>query len=166
MSSWGGVMDDCLKSIELYPQNMKAFYYLAQAQAALNRPNEALTSALKAYDFCVKTNSPSMSFVSALVLKIKKELWDHREKRRIREQSELLSELTDRLERARDVQTAAVKGGLERGEKSSTEAEEEIRIIKEISQRKMDDLHRIFALAHPSNLKKRVSRSSCHYARR
>ncbi|KAH0562708.1 hypothetical protein GP486_002624 [Trichoglossum hirsutum] len=163
MSSWEGVMDDCLKSIELYPQNVKAFYYLAQAQAALNHPNEALVSALKAYDICVGTGNPSMSFVSALVLRIKKERWDLKEKRRIREQSELLAELAERLEHARDVQTTAVKGALERGEKSSTEAEDEIKITEEISQRKLDELHRVFAVAHPSNLKKRVSKSNYQY---
>ena len=101
-----------------------------------------------------------MSYVSALVLRIKKELWEHRERSRIREESELLAELADRLERARDMQAAAVRERLERGEKSSSEAEEEIRIIREISQRKIDELHRVFALAHPSKLKKRVSKSN------
>ncbi|KAH0543444.1 hypothetical protein FGG08_002209 [Glutinoglossum americanum] len=156
LSSWGDVIDDCIKSIELSPQNMKAFYYLAQAQLELNRPNEALASARKAYDICVDTGSTSMSYISALVLRIKKELWEHRERSRIRDQDELLAELTDRLERARDMQEAAVSGDLDRGEKSTSEAEEDIRIIHDISQRKIDELHRVFALAHPNNLKKRT----------
>ncbi|KAI9774684.1 MAG: hypothetical protein M1840_002933 [Geoglossum simile] len=155
LSSWNGVIDDCEKTIQLCPQSMKAFYYLAQAQLELNRPNEALSSALKAYDFCVKIGSPSMSYVSALVLKIKKELWDHREGRRIREQNELLAEMVGRLEHARDGQTSVVREKFARGEKLSSEAEEEIKIIREISQRKIDELQRVFALAHPNNLKKR-----------
>jgi len=141
---------------------MKAFYYLAQAQLELNRPNEALNSALKAYEICVNIGSPSMSYVSALVLKIKKELWDHRERRRIREQSELLAEMISRLEHARDAQMAVVREKLARRENLPSEAEEEIKIIQEISQRKIDELQRVFAIAHPNNLKKRVSNLIAH----
>ncbi|KAI9783499.1 MAG: hypothetical protein M1839_003669 [Geoglossum umbratile] len=155
LSSWAGVIDDCEKTIELCPQSMKAYYYLAQAQVELNRPNEALNSALKAYEICVNVGSPSMGYVSALVLRIKKELWDHRERGRIREQNELLAEMIDRLERARDAQTAVAREKLGRGEKPRSGVEEEIKIIQEISQRKIDELQRVFALAHPNNLKKR-----------
>ena len=51
---------------------MKAYYYLAQAQLALHHPNEALSSALTAYDVCLKTNNASASNIAALILQAKK----------------------------------------------------------------------------------------------
>ena len=75
LQDFEGCMDDCLKSIALDRKNMKGYYLLAQAQLALNHPNEALTSALTAYEKCLETNDKSASAVSGLVLQAKKQKW-------------------------------------------------------------------------------------------
>lgn len=78
---------------------MKGYYYLAQAQLALHHPNEALNSAMTAYNECLKTNNSSTRNVSQLVLQAKKEKWEAKERERIRRRSALLAELEEELRR-------------------------------------------------------------------
>lgn len=89
LQSWDACIDDCIKAIELERDNMKGYFYLAQAQLALHHPNEALSSAVTAYQECLKTGSSSTAKVSELVLQAKKEKWEAKERDRIRRRSDL-----------------------------------------------------------------------------
>lgn len=156
LHSWDACVDDCIKAIELEKSNMKAYYYLAQAQLALHHPNEAFNSAMTAYEECVRTHSSSTSNVSSLVLQTKKEKWESKEKDRLRRRSDLLRELEDNLRRASKFELQAVKSRLQRGEISDSEAAEETVEIQSSTQRKIGELESVFAIADPENMQRRV----------
>lgn len=157
--SWDGVIDDCLKAIDLERNNMKAYYYLAQAQIALNHPNEALSSALTAYEKCLETWSTSTQAVSNLVLQAKKQKWEAREKERIRGRYELLRELEDGLmeKERRDLRNPRLTVM-----DSSDEAEERAD-IQLATRKKIGELRSIFAVADPKNMQRRVLQASSTY---
>ncbi|KAL8685393.1 MAG: hypothetical protein Q9218_007788 [Villophora microphyllina] len=151
LQSWEPCIDDCLRSIALDRNNMKGYYYLAQAQLALKHPNEALNSALTAYEQCLKTDNSSTRNASQLVLQAKKEKWEARERERIRKRSELLTELEHGLQRMKQFELENVefrhKGGAD-----STDAREEREEVEDISRKKLEELRSVFALADPHNL--------------
>ena len=156
LQQFEGCMDDCLKSIDLDRINMKAYYILAQAQLALNHPNEALSSALTAYTRCLETDdksvSASASAVSGLVLQAKKQKWEVKEKERIRNRSSMLRELEDMLmknkrEELRQLRLKMLNFDEEAEEKADIELE---------CRNKIEELRTIFAIADPKNLQRRV----------
>ena len=136
---------------------MKAYYYLAEAQMALNHPNEALSSALTAYEHCLKKGNASTSNISALILKAKKAKWEAGERERLRRQSELLRELEDRLETARQVEQGAIEADIRNGRLAWREGEEDLELVEQISRKKIEELQNVFGLANPLLLKRRVS---------
>lgn len=133
---------------------MKGYYFLAQAQLALNHPNEALSSALTAYEKCLETHDDkSASAVSALVLQAKKQKWEAKEKERVRNRSSMLRELEDMLmknkrEELRQLKLKNLKFDEEAEEKSDIELE---------CRKKIEELRNIFAIADPKNLQRKVS---------
>ncbi|KAL8671102.1 MAG: hypothetical protein Q9224_007636, partial [Gallowayella concinna] len=157
LQSWESCIDDCLRSIELdtTTANMKGYYYLAQAQLALKHPNEALNSALTAYDQCLKTHSSSTRNVSELVLQAKKEKWEAQERERIRRRSSLLRELEDALQRMKRTELRTVDVAYQ-GREDSTDAREEREELEDTWRRKIEELRSVFALADPINLSPRV----------
>lgn len=145
-------IDDCLKSVEFDSGNMKGYYYLAQAQLALKHPNEALASALTAYDICVKTSDRNTSSASALVLKAKKEKWEANERERLRKKSAMLRELEDALVLNRETE---LRDSKRRQFGPSAEAEEKAE-IERTSHNKINELRNIFAIADSKSLQRRV----------
>lgn len=135
---------------------MKGYYYLAQAQLALHHPNEALSSAMTAYEECLKTSSSSTRNVSTLVLQAKKEKWEAKERERIRRQSDLLEELVIGLGRVAKHDLYMLQLRMERGELSEGEAVEEREEIEMSSRKKIEEVQNVFGLANPALLKKRV----------
>ncbi len=158
LQSWDGCINDCLKAIDLLPSNMKAYYYLAQAQLALHHPNEAANSALTAYALCLTTNSSSTRNVSELVLKAKKEKWIVRERERLRTRNAMLRELEERLDLSKAEDLSEIDESVKAGETSAPEAEEERIATEDVARRKVEELRSLFALADPQYSEKRVSR--------
>ena len=157
LQAWEGCMDDSIKSIELEPGNMKGYYYLAQAQLALHHPNEALTSALTAYEECLRTNSSSTRSVSSLVLQAKKEKWEAKERERIRRRSDLLEELEDGLGKVASYELHQLRVRMTKGEIQQSEAMEEKEEIETSTKKKIEELRTVFAIANPENLQRRVT---------
>jgi STIP1 family protein 1 len=97
---YDAVIPDCLASLELLSENMKAYYYLAQAEIELGRLDDAYKNAQIAYELCsgVKTGvvdrawERSLGPVTALVLRCKKELWEKKENERLKVRNLLLEE--------------------------------------------------------------------------
>ena len=152
---WDGCIDDCLKCIELDQNNMKGYYYLAQAQLALKHPNEALSSALTAYHQCLKQLDPSTKSVSGLVLQAKKEKWEAKERQRIRRRSELLCDLEDAVQRKQAFELQKIDMRYP-GREDSTDAREEREDVETSTQYKMEELQNIFAISDPEFLQRRV----------
>lgn len=152
LEAWESCIDDCIKSIELENDNMKGYYYLAQAQLGLKHPSEALSSALTAYEICVSSLSSSTSAVSALVLKAKKEKWAAKEQEKARRTNLLLKELEETLLENKDKEL----GNLQELMLSENEEAEQREEVEAAARRKIDDLRTVFAIADPKNLTRRV----------
>ncbi|KAI9871857.1 MAG: hypothetical protein M1830_001404 [Pleopsidium flavum] len=159
LQSWEDCINDCLKAIDLLPSNMKAYYYLAQAQLALHHPNEALNSALTAYDLCLSSSNSSTRSVSELVLQVKREKWEVRERERLRTRNDMLGELEEKLEASKADDLEEISARIKAGFLSSTEAEDERNATEDSARRKSEELRSIFALADPENVQKRASNS-------
>ena len=138
-------MDDCSAAIALQKSNLKAWYYLAQAQLQLKHPNEAVASALQAYELCLEQNSASTKAVAELILKAKKVKWEARERQRVRERSEMLRELEGAIRQS---------GAREAEDVMDDEIAKEVRAT---TRRKVEELYSIFAIADPANMERRVS---------
>jgi len=156
LQSWDACIDDCIKAIELEKNNMKGYYYLAQAQLALHHPNEALSSAFTAYHECLKTGSPSTANVSALVLQAKKEKWEVKERDRLRRRSDLLRELDDGLQQIARLERKNIGARMRSGELSQSDAQEEEEELEASTRHKLDELRSVFAIVDPENMQRRV----------
>lgn len=138
------VIPDCQSSLELLPINMKAYFFIAQAELELGRKNDALRNAEMAYDLCsgLKVGSRKLSeriagydskwasslpAVSALVLRCKKEVWEVKERARLRDVAPLLQELTDGLEDKRAMELAELERQDGLGNVEKLELQEEIK---------------------------------------
>jgi len=154
---WHNVIDDCIRSIELMKENLKGYYFLAQAQYELQHPNEALTSAIMAYDICArsKTQTSNAFSIAQFVLKCKKAKWDLRERDRLRRRSELLKDLETKLEADQQVELDEIQTRVQAGELGDVGAMEESDAVKQAWQTKIHDLRTAFAISDPANLEKR-----------
>ena len=158
LQAWDSCIDDCIKSIELEAANLKAYYLLAQAQLALHHPNEALNSAMTAYEECLKSPyNPSTSMVSSLVLQAKKEKWEAKERERIRRRSEMLRELEQALKRSADDDFQSLEQRMQNGEVSESEGAEERQEVESETNRKIEELWLLFEASDPANMTRRVS---------
>ena len=135
---------------------MKAYYYLAQAQLGLKHPNEALQSALTAYELCIKNQDSSGSAICAFVLQAKKEKWEKQERERLRRANALLGELEDFLHNKQDRILAEIEWRKENEMLSDTEALEQKDEAIISTQRKLDELLNIFAISTSENMQRRV----------
>ncbi|KAF1913375.1 hypothetical protein BDU57DRAFT_522263 [Ampelomyces quisqualis] len=136
---------------------MKAFFYLAQAQLSVNHPNEALSSALMAYELCTTSaqQTSNAATISALVLKCKKAKWDIRERERIRRRADLLSDLEAMLETKFKKDTDDIEARMESGSVSRMQGQEERAERKQEFETKRDDLRTAFAISDPEHHQKR-----------
>ena len=156
LQAWEPCIDDCHEAINHDIDCMRAYYYMAQAQLALSHPNEALKSAMRAYDLCVKSFDASTSLVSTLVLKAKKERWEVRERERIRQKSELLQELEESILIRSGSELRAIQERVEKRGLHWIDVAEEKDEIEASTRRKVEDLRSIFAIADPENLQRRA----------
>ncbi|KAF4454665.1 STIP1 likey and U-box containing 1 [Fusarium albosuccineum] len=138
LSYWDSVITDCDACLQLAPDNMKAHYYLAQAQLNLRDFDAALSSALRAHALCAASNDRSLAAVTALVLRCKKDRWDDRERKRVRETKDLEREVLEMLAREKDAALEETDDGMERQE-IEEESESKIERMKEIFERARAD---------------------------
>ncbi|KAK3678340.1 hypothetical protein LTR78_001637 [Recurvomyces mirabilis] len=184
LQRYDGVVDDSLKSIEIQGQggqNHKAFYFLgmpcdilsglrrlsialcrhAQAQLSLNHPNEALSSALTAYNQVLhpqpaaKISPKDLETFSAFVLKCKKQKFASRERERLRRRGDLCAELEVTLDSQRQRDQSEITLQLQRGDVGNIAASERAAEIRSAFDHKVAELHTIFAAADPANHKAR-----------
>jgi STIP1 family protein 1 len=130
---------------------------LAQAQLNINHPNEALSSALRAYELCASAaqQTSNAATICALVLKCKKAKWDIRERERIRRRGDLLSDLEGKLETTFKKDTDDIEARIESSLVNRPEGQEEKEERRQEFERKRDDLRTAFAISDPENQQKR-----------
>lgn len=139
---WDAVVNDCHDALAIKPENMKANFYLSQALLPMGDHDGAVQAALRAHKLCVDVadHRSSLPAVTALVLRCKKERWDHKEKMRRREARYLENETVDLLEREKAAGVAAAETEGERAMVSNEwDAKiEEVRRVFEKSREKDD----------------------------
>ncbi|PNS18711.1 Methylenetetrahydrofolate reductase 1 [Sphaceloma murrayae] len=175
LQRWEGAVDDCLKSIEItgHGHNFKAYFYLgmssntpttrrSQAQLALHHPHEALSSALTAYDQAMYPKPPnkqagidSMSAIVSLVIKCRKAKFEARQREIQKRRGDLLGELEEAIENKKRTELADVEKQLQEAQLGPVAADEQRKEIEVLSERKVDQLKSVFAVADPSNHAKR-----------
>jgi STIP1 family protein 1 len=130
---------------------------IAQAQYELQHPNEALTSAITAYDVCArsKTQTSNAFSIAQFVMKCKKAKWDLREKDRLRRRNELLKDLEVKLEADQQRELEDIQARLQSGEFGDVGATEESFSIKQTYETKLHDLRTAFAISDPQHMEKR-----------
>lgn len=143
LGHWESVITDCETCLGLAPQNMKAQYYLAQAQLSIGDFDSALTNALAAHKICATTNDKSLGAITNIVLRCKKDRWEDKEKKRLRQERELEEEMLAMLVRDRDVMLKVESDETER------------RIIEEEADEKIKTLTKVFENARSQSLKRR-----------
>lgn len=109
LSLWEAVIDDCQHALDLLPTSLKAYTYLGQAQLALDRPNEALSSSQQAYKLAIAVRSPSAATIAGTVLQAKKRKWEVSEDRRVMEEGGLLGKLVKMLTEEGEKEVSAVE---------------------------------------------------------
>ncbi|KAK2597393.1 hypothetical protein QQS21_006017 [Conoideocrella luteorostrata] len=144
LNYWDSVITDCQTCLTLTPSSMKAHYYLSQALLSIGDYEESLSHAIQAHQICSTTNDKSLTAVTAMVLKCKKEQWDHKEKLRLRETKDLESDVLRLLTKDRDEMLAGAEGD-----------EFEMGAIREESERKMGSLRDVFERARVQSEKRR-----------
>jgi STIP1 family protein 1 len=163
------VISDCLTSIRLASPNMKAYYFLAQAQIALHQTAAAVASAKEAHRLCVEEvhkggkGASSIGPITELVLRCKKEDWDARETERLARQTGLTRELEELLEaehakRVRELDDKAADGFLSLEQLESQKG----KLVAEL-QAKVDDVRKLAVAAGLAgeDVKKRVVPDWC-----
>lgn len=138
LDQWDSVITDCEACLQLTPENMKARYILAQAQLALGDYDASVANALHAHKLCVTTNDRSLAALTALVLKCKKERWDHLEKKRVREAKDLEREVLQLLGNEKDNALAGTDDAMERQE-IEEETDAKIARMKDIFEKARAD---------------------------
>ncbi|RFU78466.1 stip1 likey and u-box containing 1 [Trichoderma arundinaceum] len=145
LGHWDSVITDCQTCLALAPQNMKAHYYLAQAQLSIGDYDGALENALAAHKLCAATNDKSLGAVTNIVLRCKKDRWEHKEKLRLHQERELQDEMLALLARDRDEMLMTVE----------PDDQVERRIIEEEASAKIRTLSAVFENARTQSLKRR-----------
>ncbi|CZT06285.1 related to CHIP protein (carboxyl terminus of Hsc70-interacting protein) [Rhynchosporium agropyri] len=134
------VILDTRQAISLLPQNMKAYFQLAQAQIALSDSTAALTSAKKAHELCVEEcinggkGASSIGPITDLVLRAKKEDWERREDERVRGMGGLLRDVVKGMEESRDRELEDIKGEGDEEEEEEKVSEVVWRWLKKIEE--------------------------------
>jgi len=136
-------------------------YIAGQAQIELNHPNEALSSALTAYELCSRSPSLTTSAfpIAAFVRRCKLAKWTLRERDRLRQRSQLLDDIVSSLERTRNQEMQELMASAESGGMGSVGLREELDELKYAWENKINEVRNIFAIADPKHLEKRVKLS-------
>jgi STIP1 family protein 1 len=134
---------------------MKATYYLAQAQLGLHQPEDALASALQAYEICLRSDPSSAGPISAFILRAKKERWEVKESERRRLRDPLLAELEEKLETALEEKKLNLQAQFDIG---SDQMKTEMERLVDMNRHKIEELRSVFAIADPVELASRVRR--------
>ncbi|KAL7792026.1 hypothetical protein V8C37DRAFT_381380 [Trichoderma ceciliae] len=145
LNHWDSVITDCQTCLALSPQNMKAHYYLAQAQLSIRDYDGALENALAAHKLCATASDKSLGAVTNIVLRCKKDRWEAKEKKRLRQERELEEQMLDMLRKDRDAMLMAVTPG----------DHIEWRMIEEEANEKMAVLSKVFENARTQSQKRR-----------
>lgn len=120
---------DCYACLKLSGPNMKAYFILSQCLLALHDVEGALENALLAHRLGSETSDKSLAHLTAQVLRCKKDRWDERERKRLREGQELENQLVALIQREQKETLALCTSDIER-EEVIEEGEKKINLLR------------------------------------
>ncbi|KAK6852947.1 U-box-domain-containing protein [Apiospora arundinis] len=150
---WDSAIADCQACLKLSGESMKAYYYLAQAYLELRAFDDAVSHASRARELCAATNDKSLTQVTALVLRCKKNRWDDAEKKRKRANKELEEDILATMRREKEDSLAAINP-VDDGS-ATPENDGDRRQVAEEWDAKMEQLSRVFESARANEDKRR-----------
>lgn len=161
LAQWDGVIADSQEAIRLKENNMKAWYNLAQAQAAKGDMEEAVRSAIRAHQECLREmreggkGSSSLANITDLVLKCKKVRWEQLERQRLARLDGVVGEALRGLEARRDakIQEFINQGG--------EDIEQKVLQVRHEYEVMADDVRKAFELAGVGAAKRRAVPDWC-----
>ncbi|CAK7214353.1 hypothetical protein SBRCBS47491_002111 [Sporothrix bragantina] len=106
LDMWDGVVADCTACLDRSPNNMKALYYLSQAELQLRDYDNAVDHCRRAHELCVAADDKSLTQITNHMLECKRARWAAKEKRRAREVAPLEAEVIALLEREKEAAVA------------------------------------------------------------
>lgn len=161
LESWAGAEHDARIAIDLYgPKDtaaLKPQFYLAQALLGLGRPSEAYDVALAAYQRSLDTKNPNAEPLSKMILRAKQAIWAAKETARLREKDETLRKVEELLEADMNKQLEELRQQFEAGHIGEIGYTEDQRVLREETQKKINDVREVFAAAKGDDSKERVS---------
>lgn len=111
---------------------------MAQAQVELGNFDDALPTAKQARNLCVQTNDKSLGQVTVLVLRCKKERWEHMDRRRKREDLSLEGDMVTAIRREADEMIKTTDDAFERRD-ITQEYEAKILAVQKVFERSREN---------------------------
>ncbi|KAI0165592.1 U-box domain-containing protein [Xylariaceae sp. FL1272] len=145
LNLYDSAISDCRACLKLDENSMKGTFILSQCLLAIHDYDGALETGLRAHKMGSTTNDKSLPNLTQQVLRCKREIWEAREKRRIRETQQLENETIALMERERDDMVAT---GQDAGEQNQ---------IREEWDQKIELLRATFDRARTASERKRES---------
>ena len=124
---------------------MKSYYFLAQAQLALNHPIDALDNAKISYKMCIEQKGRDVEAMSQFILRTKQEVWRRAETKRLRGADETLKEVEELMEGKLNQELGTVQDRFAKGEVGTTGRDEEQEAIKKEAQERLSIVRQAFA---------------------
>ncbi|KAJ5172694.1 hypothetical protein N7492_005287 [Penicillium capsulatum] len=160
LEKWAEVEHDARAAIDIYglkdPASLKSSFYLAQALLSLQRPQEAYSVAVDAYQLSLGSKNAQTENLSRTVLRAKQALWAARETSRLREMDETLRAVEILIETDLERTLAELRAQLERGEIGSVGFGEDQTGLKEDAERKIRNVREAFRVASKGAIEERV----------
>ncbi|KAI2382017.1 hypothetical protein LOY88_006389 [Ophidiomyces ophidiicola] len=159
LNSWAGAEHDARIAIDLYgldnPTSLKSHFYLAQALLGLGRPAEAYDVALAAYKTSIELMNPNAEPLSKTILRAKQATWAVKETARLRERDETLRQVEELMESELRRDMDELRERFDANELGAIGYAEDQRILREESQRKVNEVREVFAAAKGNEMKER-----------
>lgn len=161
LEKWAEVEHDARAAIDLYglknPAALKSSYYLAQALLGLQQPQEAYDVAVDAYQLSLSSKNAQTENLSRTLLRAKQQIWAAKETSRLREMNETLKSIETLIEADLERSVAELRKQVEAGELGEIGFGEDLKGLREDSEKKIRDLREAFRIASNGEVQERVS---------
>ncbi|KKY17464.1 putative u-box domain-containing protein [Phaeomoniella chlamydospora] len=160
LQDWPGAESDSQEAVErIGPDNnksMKSYYNLAQALIGLKRPAEALEMGKKSYQMALETRDRSTEIMSQFILQAKKEIWQEKETRRLRELDSTLRLVEEMLDERKENSLRELQSQFDQGLVGQVGKDEEAAAIKEEHKMRTEQVRAAFADTSKPETQERV----------
>ncbi|XP_072028308.1 E3 ubiquitin-protein ligase CHIP-like isoform X2 [Amphiura filiformis] len=164
---WDDVCQDCRHALDLDGVNVKAYFFLGQAQLEQDLYDEAITSLKKAHDLAKEQKLNFGDDIASALRAAKKKKWINLEEKRIQQEVELQSYLNRLMLEDKDRQLQKLKDSPNEDEKEGKEEEVKEGLEEQKQQTESDynkhvqELNELFATIDDRRRKREVPDYLC-----